>query len=349
MKHLKKLLLPIIALAALVGVVYSGPLGVNNINIEDENSIRVTLSENPNIGIGEIDAEVTILHDVKIRGGFLNESTTNEVELLLEDAILPNTSYSLLTVLGSEGSIDFVTPAGVEGFTADNLSSVEDQDIESIEIMDDRTILITYMDDLTSSSYEYKLLAESNVVTVEKPTYDDAELIISTVPPLKPNQDYILMFIEMQDVDGNYIEFDTGIYDFSTPETEETAETGTGETVEETETGTGELIPEITETGTGEVMEEETGTGELVESEDDVLSEMQAEENGWDESLEVDLEAAGSEASAGASEGETDTESVALGAESTPDTWAETWVLIALTLIINTFYYSARRKKQIVA
>ena len=272
---------------------------------------------------------------------------------------MPNTSYSLLTVLGSEGSIDFVTPAGVEGFTADNLSSVEDQDIESIEIMDDRTILITYMDDLTSSSYEYKLLAESNVVTVEKPTYDDAELIISTVPPLKPNQDYILMFIEMQDVDGNYIEFDTGIYDFSTPEAEESTETGTSETVEET--GTGELLPEVTETGTGEVMEEEstetgtgetieeTGTGELVESEDDILPEMQTEENEWDESLEVDLEAAGNEASAGASEGETDTESVALGAESTPDTGAETWVLIALTLIINTFYYSARRKKQIVA
>jgi len=37
-------------------------------------------------------------------------------------------------------------------------------------------------------------------------------------------------------------------------------------------------------------------------------------------------------------------EVVALSATVTPDTGAETWVLILLTLFINTFYYFSRRK-----
>jgi len=37
-------------------------------------------------------------------------------------------------------------------------------------------------------------------------------------------------------------------------------------------------------------------------------------------------------------------ESVAMSATATPETGAETWVLIMLTLFINTFYYFSRRK-----
>lgn len=44
-----------------------------------------------------------------------------------------------------------------------------------------------------------------------------------------------------------------------------------------------------------------------------------------------------------------DTEQVASMVEETPDTGAQTWVLILLTLIINTFYYLSRRKKAIYA
>jgi hypothetical protein len=36
---------------------------------------------------------------------------------------------------------------------------------------------------------------------------------------------------------------------------------------------------------------------------------------------------------------------VALNTSHTPDTWAETWVLILWTLIINTFLTYSRRKK----
>jgi hypothetical protein len=75
-----------------------------------------------------------------------------------------------------------------------------------------------YRQELTSSIFEYKLLAESRIVKIEKPDYFIAELIITVEPPFISQQDYILMFIDMQDVEGNYLEFDTGIYDFTTPD-----------------------------------------------------------------------------------------------------------------------------------
>jgi len=58
----------------------------------------------------------------------------------------------------------------------------------------------------------------------------------------------------------------------------------------------------------------------------------------------LNLEAAGEEDTMEAGSGAI-TEEVAMTAETTPDTGAATWVLILSALIINTFYYSARRKR----
>ena len=175
------------------------------------------LSENPNLEVGAVEGEITVLNDIKLTGGFMLEDDAFGVELLLEGALSPNTSYSLLTVSGTQGSIDFRTGDDVEGFTASNVQNTEDQEIDSIEVIDERTIMIQYTQELTSSIFEYKLLAESEVVKIEKPDYFLAELIISVEPPLKSEEDYILMFIDMQDLEGTSLEFDTGIYDFSAP------------------------------------------------------------------------------------------------------------------------------------
>jgi len=113
MKHFKKIL-TLIAIFAVTQGVYSAGLGVSQIDVLDENTLKVTLSENPNLQVGDQDAEITILQDVNIYGGFTVMDAANKIELILEDALRPNTNYSLLTVLGAEGSIEFVTPEGVE-------------------------------------------------------------------------------------------------------------------------------------------------------------------------------------------------------------------------------------------
>ncbi len=318
MKYLKN----IIAVLVLIGIFnmsYSAELSVDEITVIDANTLSIMLSENPNLEIGEIEWEIRVLNDVKLRGAFASESDTNEVELILEDSLKADTTYSLLTVLGADGSIDFTTPWNVEGFTASNVSSVEVQDIDSIEIIDDRTIIITYRDAITSSSLEYKLLAESEVTKIEKPDFYSPEIVISIEPPFNSEKDYILMFIEMQDASGEFLEFDTGIYDFKSPVIDETLMVETPMSEDTTD-------------------EENEQALEVVEVETPITDEENMNEI-------PDLEAAAEEVGLVKDEEMLETEQAATMVTQTPDTGAQTWVLLLATLFINSFYYLSRRKK----
>jgi len=314
----------------MVQWVYSAQIAVSKIETIDANTLKVILSENPNLDVGLVDSELTVLRDMKVYGGFATGNNPKEVEFLLEDPLLPNTNYSLISVLGVEGSIDFTTPAAIEGFTASNIASVSEQDINTIEIIDDRTIHISYSQDLIESNFEYKLLSESTVVSVEKKDFDLPEIFITVEPPLVEGTDYILMIIDMQDRDGNYMEFDTGIYDFSTPASDKDTiinETGTG-VVDTISTTTPQQEGNTVTSEENTTISEETNTLEETISDTENTPDLQAA--GSETSLEKDILA---------------TEEVAMTVNATPDTGAATWVLILLTLIINTFYYFTRRKK----
>lgn len=189
-------------------------------------TLRVELSENPNMNPGvQEDTEIAVLHNLKLRGAFLMEGSTSQVELMTETPLLPNTRYSLITLAGAEGSIDFETPSELEGYRADNLMSMKDDDIESIEIIDAQTMIVSYRQELSALNYNYNLLAESDILEVVKTESETPELLLTLEPPLLPESNYILMFIELRDASGEMIDFDTGIYDFATevfPESENT-------------------------------------------------------------------------------------------------------------------------------
>lgn len=325
MKHLKK----IIAVLAIIGITqisYSENLWVDEINVIDANTISVMLSDNPNLNQGEVEWEITILNDLSIRWAITSDISGNSVEIMLEDPILPNTKYSLLTISGADGSIDFETPQAVDGFSAVNISGSSSQNIDSIEILDDRTLIVHYVMDVSASSYEYKLLAESRVTKIEKPDYFISELVISIEPPLVSNKDYILMFIDMPDAAGNYLEFDTWIYDFTTQEIV-TIENNIEETIEE--------LPEEIENfeDNMEADENSENLDFLREEDENTMGEVDMEA-----APEVSLE----------KDSQIDTLEVANQIQETPDTGAETWVLIFATLFINTFFYLSRRKKAIL-
>ncbi|NDK09906.1 hypothetical protein GW846_03945 [Candidatus Gracilibacteria bacterium] len=324
MKHLGKILLSLATLFALIQITHSGALGVEKIDVLDENTLSVTLSENPNVKVGNVDAEITVLSDMKIRGAVLSADNAKKIDILLDNPLQANTSYSLLTINGAEGSIDFTTPAGVEGFIQENISSIQSDDIDMIEVIDSRTLTVTYIQDLSEGSYEYKLLAESKVDSIEKAKFDDSFLTIKVTPPFVGEQDYILMIIDMQDVDGKHLEFDTGIYDFTTP-----AFTAS---VEVDSTSSGAILP----------AEQATDTTVVVDDELEVMQVAGTETAEVIEDGEIDLNAAGAES-------EDNLEEVALAATDTPDTGAATWILVFATLVINSIYYIARRKKMQLA
>ncbi|MCH8519077.1 hypothetical protein LAT59_04950 [Candidatus Gracilibacteria bacterium] len=311
MGTLKKGISAILIIGSIFSIhtLYSAEVIVDNILVKDSMTFDVVLNQNPNMIVGvQDDVELVVLEDVRLAGGILKSGDTRQVELITETALQPNTQYSLLTLSGTEGSIDFETPAGVEGYKATNFMSMKSEDIESIEILDDRTILVTYRQELQSFNYEFKLFAE---VAIEEVRKDDFQLPVLTVDmssPLLSETDYILMIIDMRDAEGRMIQFDTGIYDFKTQIFED----------EMTEEELRDLSMYLDE----ELSEEDIRNLENSIIEDEVMLNAAPEEN----------------------EGNID-EMATLISETDPEAGAATGILILLTLIINAFFYRARLKR----
>ena len=143
--------------------------------------------------------------------------------------VLPNA----LRLLGKKGSLlDLGCGQGV-------LARHLDQKIDYFGV-DQSKELISSAKKMTKRG-QFFLADVTQGLPIEKKDFDLPEIFITVEPPLVEGTDYILMIIDMQDRDGNYMEFDTGIYDFSTPASEsETAmnETGTGATGDTISTAT---------------------------------------------------------------------------------------------------------------
>ncbi len=370
MKHLRNTFVALIVLT-LSHTIYAAELGVTEIEVVNNNTIEVTLSENPNLGSEKIDAGVTILNDLYIDSITIDETSENQVLISLDKEISPGMKYSLVTISGTNGSIDFITPDDIAGHLAMNSEEGGDQDIESIEIIDSKNIKVNYKEDLEtviSEEFEYKFLLESEVAKIEKKDFMTPVLTITVEPNLLDNQRYILMFIDVQDVDGNYLEFDTGIYDFET------------ENISEIESSETKVISELVEEETPseepistpkEISQENIKTDIVItplggsETELNAAPSLQKDSTGWVKIVEDVQTIEEFEATVGAEIGKvqvleelgTDTstvvieeltttniQEVAQSAVETPATGAATWVFIVMSLVINAFYYFARRK-----
>ena len=330
---------------------FANTISVNQIQVQDAHTIRATFSENPNLDEGIIDAEIKVLQDINII-----EATQGELEdtvkIILGDEILSNTSYSLLNISGAEGSIDFDTEEIVEGFESSNDLSDQEFDIDNIEIIDTTTIIVTYRGDIDAEIYEFKLLAEHTIDTIKKPVFSTPELLINVNPWLKGEGDYILMFIELQDVDGDYLEFDTGIYDFSTwkdiiAQTDNTSEKREANIEEEQSQKTVVELEELPELNTAGLVKEWVEP-KVIEKFDDIVVEDEEPKN--TDTLEVLEEIANLNDGNNVSDIENIQKEIsvreAAGLVSEhPEAGPTTWVLVLVSIFINTFYYFTRRKK----
>ena len=315
MKHLSKIV--VIALIAWIiygsQSLYSSEIVVSDIRVQDSYNIDILLSENPDMDEWvQENIELVILEDVMLSGGILHSSDSRSVELITSEPIVPNTQYSLLTLTGAEGSIDFKTPAWVEWFTANNSMSMKSEDIDSIEILDDRTILVTFRQELTSIDYDFKLFAELEIEEIRKNDFQLPVLSVETTNRLKSETNYLLMFIDMFDAQWRMMQFDTGIYDFQTPEFQ----------VEEVS---------IAETDSTVYLDDELEEEDVRSIEQSIIDAEIAFEAAPEQEDEGNIEEMASEIS-----------------ELDPEAWAATSALIFLALMMNVFFFKSRLKKLII-
>lgn len=345
-------------------------LSVTQIDVQASNTLEVILSENPNLGSGEIEAWINILNDLDIEEIFIDEWSQDEVILKLNKEILPEATYSLVAISGMRGSIDFITPWMIEGYTATNANMESDQDLVSIAIIDSKTLKIQYNEELESqevSDYEFKLLLENPVISIQKWDIMSWVLNISVERSFEENQQYILMFLDVQDVSGNYLEFDTGIYDFETGDMSELLQTEAQEVQDvviaaesedlQTEAENSEQMQEeviITPLNAAPSLQKSDGWVQVIQdvkrietAEVSLEREIEKIENAEQEQEEVSTKRVSSVQGQGTSSAPKITKSiqeVATSATTTPATWAASWILVVMSLIINTIYYCTRKK-----
>lgn len=324
MKHGKKIFLgSVIAFLAFAAPsLYSSPLGVLDISVAERNSVDIIFSDTLNIAPGEVsDAEIIVLKDMKVSMVHSENIEEKSLEIQIEEPILPNTRYNLITVAGTEGSIDFMTPDAIEWYTTNNFTSVKDEDIESIEILDSNTLVVRFRNELANEAYAFNFLEENPVAYIVKDEFHDAKLTLTLENPLSSVSSYIVMLLTLKDSAGRILDFDTGMYDFMTEQfSEEETQEIVIENVYENENMNQEEVEMIEE----EIYEEEVELYAAAEREMGMEEEQPQEEEG-------------------------NVEEIAQINTHNPDTGAATWILIFATIIINTFFYITRRKQALLS
>ena len=316
MSVIKKWLSALLILSCIFSIhsLYSAELTVKNISIKDRQTLEIILNENPNMLVGtQEDSEIVVLEDIKLVWGLISSVNTRQIELKTVTPLLPNTRYSLLTLSGTEGSIDFETPSWVEWFKTSNFSSMKNEDISSIEIINENTILINYRQNLTWFNYSFKLFAEVGISEVRKNDFQVPILTLIMDKVLASETNYILMFIDIRDAKGDILDFNTGIYDFKTELFDE------------------EITDDMAERDLSIYQDEELTPEEIALLEVDILAG------------EIPLQGAPEDLEEGNLE-----EIAQKMPETYPEAWSTTGILILLTLIINTFFYKARIKRSIL-
>ena len=263
------------------------------------------------------------------------DETSSSVTITLDGELQKDTEYSLLTVFGADGSIDFTTSDTIEGVEILNSDTDEiGQSIDSITLLDRKTIEVTYTEELDGSDFEFKLLSDMEVASIG--AVDENTIAVNLADKVLPEQNYILMVLALQDALAQDVQLEEGIFDFTSPA--DVASPADMLSVEETTEEPVEAISENTELSEDEAEVELNAAFNNLDTPDESVQLLDAE--GIDKIVE-DAVKAEEEAEITV---EHTVESVAMSATATPETGAETWVLIMLTLFINTFYYFSRRK-----
>lgn len=316
----------IIKIASIcIALMSFGTLQAANISlleVVDTKTFHVSMEE-VKMWTGELAGEVKVLNDMSI--SFANQDEEDEYTAIvtLDEPLEKNTEYSLLTVFGADGSIDFKTTDTLEWIEILNSETDEIwQSIESITLVDVNSIEVVYTEELTGEDFEFKLLSDLEVASVN--TVDEDTIAVNLKSEMSANKNYIFMVLSLQDALSQDVELEEWIYNFTTSaeiskaiSKEASSESENEKATEEKE---GLLQPEEDLNAAYKELDTPTEANNLLDADIDAVVEQ-------------------------AVEAEQTLESVALSATVTPETWAETTLLIILTLFINTFYYFSRRKR----
>lgn len=256
---------------------------IEKVTVMSPNSLKMTLTWTIDLADDTLEGDIKVLKDLSIQKVEKSPVAENIINITLSEELTPDTNYSILSVFGAEGNMDFALGKNIKGAEFINTDS-ENPTIDKLVVKDSTEIDIYYKIWLIWEEFEYKVLSW---VWIEGISKYKTDITLNTKNSFTSDSEYIIMLISLKDVFGKELSFNDGIFDFETQEISE------------------EALQLLSESWA--IVEEWLNSAK--------------EEEKWN------------------------LKEVAMNTPHTPDTWAETWVLILGTLIINTFFTYSRRKK----
>ncbi|MDP2091117.1 MAG: hypothetical protein Q8K30_05995 [Candidatus Gracilibacteria bacterium] len=188
---------------------------IDNITAIDNNTVQLTISNDVVISDTKVEGDIKLLKDIPVSFSVKDTENAKKVLVNLSSDLISNTSYSLITILGGEGNIDFKIGDFLEGeFVNSNLLQGE-KGISKVKVIDSRTLEIYFTDALVESNFEFKILSE--VALSEIKSAGSNKLDLEVAKNIEKSSNYIVMVLSLTDASGKKITFDEDLYDLVTP------------------------------------------------------------------------------------------------------------------------------------
>lgn len=200
----------LVACMSLIGYTSVSASTIETVDVVSGKELRVTLT-GATLTTSEITGDVKTLKDIAVEGALKSLDSDKVINITLAEDLFPNSSYSLLSIYGAEGNIEFTLGEKMENVEFIN-AEVSSQ-IEKIVVKDSKNIDVYYKLGLASTEFEYKILSNTVVETMK---VEDGVLVLSLKNDLVSNSNYILMVLSLKDELWNPIALDDGLKDFST-------------------------------------------------------------------------------------------------------------------------------------
>ena len=187
---------------------------VDSIEAIDNNTIELTTSEDVVFSDINIEWEVKLLKDINVSFSAKDPENNKKVLLNLSDDLIVNTSYSLITILGAEGNIDFEIWDYLGGIISNDNLNTGESGLEKINIIDSRSIELFFSTNEIEDELEFKILSEILVDRLESEWNNILNLEIKS--NLQKSTSYIVMILALEDSMGENIIFDEDLFDLVT-------------------------------------------------------------------------------------------------------------------------------------
>ena len=183
-------------------------LWIKEVKKDSENTLRVNF-DTP-MPESWLSGEMKVFKDLWVTGVKKDDTANNKITVTMWKDIKVWSTYNIFSVFGVEWSADFIVedPLNVKIIS----QAPEAQGITKITLKDKKNVELEFKNPLSWTEFEFKLLEDLGVNEISSNSWS---LMLKTSSTIENNSDYILILISLWDKANNNYTMSESIYDFN--------------------------------------------------------------------------------------------------------------------------------------